>query len=363
MNNTANDAQHTGRLLLGWATLDDLLSAHTERAVGAQNDHATAVLVEDQLRDPLVNYLGEAAVEVVVDLASHRLFTGLVERVVLRDGEAHIDLAGNQRELQEIKTGGLVVGDGSDAREMVHSVLRSAGWPSGKISIPGWTPGPREPFLVASPIEGVDVAAPRSIGGVEVTTTNPCRLDMPISHALVDEFQSAKAWIFTTVAADTIYDAEIAGRARLDLGISTLRLFGAYSYPVLGGELRPYDRDQSRAQVRQGDAVFVGSIVSRRRWLRSVHNLDSWPTLKIDGTTPTISPDPLPNEVEPLLARAIRESAKSRTFGDRSSATRLGAVRRGYSAGAKHDRQDGVCLTQQHGDTISVRDLKRSSRF
>ncbi len=259
------------------------------------------------LREPGVAYVGEAAFDVLADGEWTRLFTGLIDRVEIDDGEGVVHLVGVNRALEEVKIGGLVVGDGNDAREIVHCLLRSAGWPAERMDL-GWTPGPREPFIVATPVAGVDLTRPTTLLDVTLTRTNPVELDMPIDHDLVRAFNGSDAWAYTMAQADTVYDAEIEGLARLDTGLSAFRAFGVYSYPTMSGALRPFERDQTRAKVVAKDEVFVGSIVSRRRWLRSTRNFEISPDLKINEVVPE---DALTAsfalEDDEMLGRAVRE--------------------------------------------------------
>jgi hypothetical protein len=273
-----------------------------------EDDGATVGLSPDQLRDANVAFVGEAAVEALFQGDVHRLFTGLVERVTISDERATIEIGGNHLPLSETQVGGLVIGAGSNGPEMIANVLRAFGMPSDRMQIEGWTPGPREVFLVASPVDGITVTQDTSVGGVTFTSTNPARLGLPEADETVQKYLSSAAWVYTTVDADTVFDAEVAGLERLDLGVSLVRAFGAYSFPVLDDRLREFDRQHTRARIRKSDLVFVGSIEGPRRWLRVVSDPTLLPDLPLQEVIPASSLEPqFSADLDADLARALRE--------------------------------------------------------
>ena len=161
------------------------------------------------------------------------LFTGLVDAVELRaDGMTEFRLSGMQRELETSIIAGMVVGDGTDRREVLYAMFRNAGFVDDKISMEGWSPGPSETFLVASPVTGVKVDRATQIGRALLTPVNPARMELG-ADPLVVEYEGADAWIYTTVEAVGLFQAEGLGLKILREAVSGIRAFANYSYPML----------------------------------------------------------------------------------------------------------------------------------
>jgi hypothetical protein len=296
------------RLRLGWEAIEHIHRAQTHRAVGASDDAATIELSVEELLRANVAYTPEAAVDALQAGSWEPLFTGLVQSVDFDGDNAIVSLVGNQRPLQEVSLGGLVIGDGADAAEMVFSLLRTTGWPADRIVIEGWQPGPAEVFLVASPIEGVDIVDDSTLLGVTLSSTNPARTDLPTSEQLVGEFLDAGTWAYAAVEAESVFDAEVAGLNAIDLGLSAFRAISSYSYPQIVGQPRPFNRDHTRAMVTASDIVFVGSLVSKRRWLRRLTDKTAVPRLALHNVMRDIPVSITPQaDIEPDLARALRE--------------------------------------------------------
>ena len=297
------------RLNIGWTSLEDLLSGSSRRSIGAEDDGATIELELDELRRPDVAFVGEASLDALHEGAIHRLFTGQVERVVIDGDRATITLGGGAVPLQEARMGGLVIGDGSDGIEMVANLLRAYGMRPEKMRLEGYNPGPREPFLVAVPVSGLALSRDYSAAGVTFTATNPALLGMPqTDDPTVRKYLGAEAWAYATVEADTVFDAEVLGLATLDLGIAIVRALGSYRFPILGASVREFDRQHVRARLSAVDVVFVGSLVSKRRWLRVTTDPLKLPQLPLDKVGAAEVPQsPGEQEIDPDLSRAIRE--------------------------------------------------------
>ena len=296
------------RLRLGWEVIKTIQRAQTHRAVGAHDDAATIEVPVEELLRANIAYTPEAAIEALHDGSWQPLFTGLVQDVTLDGEKATVSLVGNQRPLQEVSLGGLVIGDGANAAEMVFSLLRTTGWPPDRIVIDGWQPGPTEMFLVVSPIEGVDIVDNSTLLGVTLSSTNPARTELPTSEQLVSDFRGAGTWAFAVVEADTVFDAEVAGLNAIDLGLSAFRAISSYSYPEMVGLARPFNRDHARAMVRALDIVFVGSLVSKRRWLRRITDKTAIPCLPLRDVMANIPRDiSSRTDIDADLARALRE--------------------------------------------------------
>ena len=268
-----------------------------------QSQSASVTLDISELDAPGVCYGGEVGIEVQVHDLVSRVFTGLVDHVDITDQMATLSLVGGQREFEEHKMGGLVIGKGASVLEVVYCLARDGGLPDHRIDIQRWRPGPREGFLVAVPLEGIVLDNDHSYADVTFSAANPAQLDMPLDHELIERFTSASAWASTVVQADTLLEAEDRGLARIDVAISALRAFGAYNYPSIGNTPREYQRNNSRARVRRADAVFTGSVVSQRRWLRAA-DLEDWPLLPVGSV---MKRNVVRNGVHETVARALHE--------------------------------------------------------
>ena len=85
------------------------------------------------------------------------------------------------------------------------------------------------------------------------------------------------------MTADTLYDAEVQGLSKIDVGISAVRAIGAYRYPLLNGKFLSFERDRARAKVKVSDLVLVQSLSSKRNWIRSVSSSEKIDPLEIDS--------------------------------------------------------------------------------
>jgi hypothetical protein len=280
---SASDDAPKPRFVIGWTTLEDVDEAHTSRSLQMASDGATVRLDAEHLRDPNVAFVGEAGVEAVVEQTSHRLFTGPVDTVNFRDGVAEVTLVGNGTLMQEARMGGLVIGEGSSGPEMIANLLRAFGMPPHRMDIEGWAPGPTELFMVSVPVRGVSLRRDVAFAGVTLTPQNPARLNLPPDDPTVVAYHDAQCWAYTAVDADTVFDAEVIGLDRIDLGVSIARAVAAYSFPELGGAFRDYDRQHTRGRVWVADIVFVGSVVGPRRWLRELADPTLLPPVPLDA--------------------------------------------------------------------------------
>ena len=294
------------RLNIGWTRLGDTKSFSVKRSTGAEDDIATVIIESRRLAASGVAYVGEASAESVVRRIVSRLFTGLVNRVTFDEDLATIELIGSKREFQEVTMGGLVHGEGNSAQELIFCILRINGWPAARTSMHEWSPGPTEQFLVAAPISGASAQVSHKFGDVDIVLTNPCLVTLTGSD-IWERFSTSESWAVTTVSADTLYDAEVEGLAKIDIGLSAIRALGAYRYPLLNGKLFSFERDRARAKVRVSDLVLVQSLSSKRNWIRSVSSGEKLDLLEIDSLEINeIEPERLEAR-GPMFTRSLRE--------------------------------------------------------
>jgi hypothetical protein len=274
---------------LGWAEVTDFINVQTHRATGMSGDKATINLPVEALKSAGASYAGEVRITATEAGRVDPLFTGLVDTVSLADGVACIELVGLHRDLETSLIGGLVVGNGTSKVEMIYSLVRQAGLPEERIKFDGWKPGPRETFIVATPVDALSVSGTRQVGGVEFSNVNPITMNLSGDSPLIPEFEKATCWASATVDALTLVEAEDAGIARLSAALDEIRAFAYYSYPVLGGELQPFDWRRTQARPHLASVTYVGAVASSRRWLRDRVDASRLETLDLDQVSPPTS--------------------------------------------------------------------------
>ena len=175
-------AGEEARLNIGWTRLGDAKSFSAKRSVGSEDDIATVTIESRRLTASGVAYVGEASVETIIKRTVSRLFTGLVNRITFDEDVATIELIGSKCEFQEVTMGGLVYGEGNPAQELIFCILRINGWPAARTFMQGWSPGPTEQFLVATPILGATAVTCHKFGDVDIVLSNPSLVTLPGSE-------------------------------------------------------------------------------------------------------------------------------------------------------------------------------------
>ena len=97
-----------------------------------------------------------------------------------------------------------------------------------------------------------------------------------------------------------------SGSKASSVGLSALRALSDLRYRTLDGQLRPFDREQTRTRVQRGDEVFAGSLPSGRRWLHTASDFVSLPPLLVDDVVPVNTPGRLGASTDEMLKRALR---------------------------------------------------------
>lgn len=144
------DVRPSLNIRLGWADVTGFENVNTNRAMGMTKDKATLDLPVEALRLRGAIYAGEVHIGATYNGQVHPMFTGFVDTADIDDkGIARIELTGLHRDLEASLMGTLVCGEGTDNVERIFSVARQAGWPEDRMDF-GWTPGPRETFIIAA---------------------------------------------------------------------------------------------------------------------------------------------------------------------------------------------------------------------
>jgi hypothetical protein len=277
------DTNPTLTIHLGWAEVTDFVNVETHRAIGMSEDKATIKLWVDALKSPGLSFAGEVQITATEGGRVYPLFTGLVDRVSLAgDGVACIELIGLHRDLATSLMGGLVVGKGTGKVEMVYSLMRQAGVPEERIKFDGWKPGPEEQFIVAAPVAALSVSGARQVGEVAFTNDIPVEMDLTGDSPLIPEFEKASCWGWVTVSALTLVEAEGAGIAKLLAALDEVRAFAYYSYPVMNGEVKPFEWRHTQARPQLASVTYVGAVASERRWLRDRVDTSRLETFDLD---------------------------------------------------------------------------------
>lgn len=301
-------------------------------------DGASIVLRAEALRAPGIAFCGEATITAEVDGSRHVLFTGLVERVEYDDrGTAHVTLAGLKRDFETTLLAGLQYSD-CDAREIIFSLARLAGFPPERIQIQDWVPGPLEGFIVSVPVAGVSLFVDSHIGNVTITGKNLARLEL-LTSDMSTAYLEAGVWAYAIVQARTLAEAEALGRAQIEEAITLLRAIGYYSYPTLEGVLRPFEWVATQTRPRASPVTFVGSLAARRRWLRDGADIPVTHMLDLRATDIARIGDTRRQHPRRLLGRALDEWRKSvDALDDVSRVTHLWRAMESYSAGVSVGR-------------------------
>jgi len=256
------------RVRLGLGDLTDVQRVETRIGPGVKSPGAEVVAKSEALRTHGVSFAGGATISTISSRGvEDRLFTGIVDRVELADADTVVvRLRTGDADLQESRTGGLAVFQGTDVREVVYGLLRTAGLSESGMDL-GWLPGPTRPFLVCVAAGGVAVEGSLDVAGLTITSVNPFHDRVP-AEPFGDSFRNSKSWVLTSVQARTIYDAEMSGLAHINVGLSVMRALSAFSYPVLAGQLRAYDRRSSLSRIAVPESVAVSELTSTAGWFR-----------------------------------------------------------------------------------------------
>lgn len=290
------------RLRIGSKLLAPLLRANTSSSVTMADNLGSAELEPSLLVEPDVEYLGESAIEAVTpDGRVHPLFTGVVDTVEIGDDAARVTLVGFERELSEIRIGGIATASVHPV-ELIYCLLRLSGVPDDRMKLDGWTGSDPDVFLVVAPVDGISTESARSVLDVTITPENPARL--LVEHGeLRQQFVDASCWVSTTISAGSLFEAEILGLDAIDDALAALHALCSYSYSTLQGDLRPYRRDRARLCPRRAKCVFTGSLTADRQWLRSTSDTVSRPNLTVDAEALELGGIPR----DARLRRALRE--------------------------------------------------------
>lgn len=302
---TSDETDRVG-INVGWGRIESAMAAKVHTTTGKEGNSATIRIQSSNLEGPDIAYIGEASVEAVQGQKATLLMTGIIDEVYVDDDEATIVMVGSHQELREIRLGQMVASSDVPVQEQIYGILRATGWPSKRTDLAGWKPGPSETFHVSVPIAGATLTRQRNIAGVMFTPNNPCDAELQKTGA-GGIFSDASVWATTSVEADTLFDAEVRGLEKIDLGVSSLRALGAYRFPTLKSKVRPFKRSQARAKVRAIGAAYVVAETSGRYWLRLVGRQEPTESLEVDILEPEAIRGFLDTSSDQMLNRSVRE--------------------------------------------------------
>ena len=280
---------------------------------------AEIVLDRDDIARAGLAFVGQATISVVSSQqVERRTFTGLVDQVESNgDGTVTLRLRGREAVLEDQPMAGLTVFEGTDAREAVYSLLRGGGLPSNLLEGVWTPPDALRGFVVGADIAGLAVEGAREVAGVTITSHNELKSRVPDTD-FARSFLDANAWAIAAVSARTLFDAEVDALRRIRTAVDALRALSAFSYPLLGGRFRAFDRGSAAAQISGPHSVLVAEASSTAGWFRSLD-------------TPVLSGEPID------LARNMSGVAASVSEAPRAELSRALAAWRG-AADARDDR-------------------------
>ncbi len=302
---TSGETDRVG-INVGWGRIESARAAKVHTTTGQEGNSATIRIQSSDLEGPDIAFIGEASVEAVQGQKTTLLMTGIIDEVDVHGDEATISIVGSHQEFREIRLGQMVASSNVPVQEQIYGMLRATGWPSKRTDLAGWNPGPSERFLVSVPITGIHLTRQRNIAGVTFTPDNPCDAELQKTD-VGGIFFDATAWATTSVEADTLFDAEVRGLEKVDLGVSSLRALGAYRFPMFRSKVRPFKRTQARAKVRAIGVAFVLAESSGRHWLRLVGKQEPTETLEVDTIVPEEVREFLDTSSDQMLNRSVRE--------------------------------------------------------
>jgi hypothetical protein len=343
---TTEDADRVA-ITVGWGRIESAKAAKVHMTTWQEGNSATVEIQSLDLAGPDIAYIGEASVEAVQDLTSTLLMTGVIDKVDVHDEVATVSIVGSHQELREIRLGQMVASSDVPAQEKIYAILRATGWPSTRMNLSGWNPGPSERFQVSIPVAGFMLTRTRDIAGVTFTTDNPCDDEFQETEVGVI-FSGATAWATTSVEADTLFDAEVRGLEKIDLGVSTLRALGAYRFPTFKSRVRPFKRSQARARVR---AIGVTYVVAEtgRHWLRQVGKVEPTELLEVDFLVPEEIREFLDTSSDQMLDRSVREWRAAVDSGE--DYERVAHLWRSIECYANH-HSEGPLFSKEERETI-----------
>lgn len=263
--------ESTFTLRLGTNSVTGLGTYSRRMAIGSTAS-ATLSLPIAALVNASADYSADAA---ILEISAGEQFLGLVEAARITNDRVTIELR-NGQELTDTRLGGVGF-VAIDPREIVWSLARTAGLPAAKIAIPGWTPGPEELFEVVAPLRGLQVDGRLDVADILITAEpHVSRSAESIGpDPLRAVFQEAPCWAVAQVSAPTVFDAEVAGLATIDLALGWLMSRSHFAGAALpAGEPVTYSRRNALARIDRTAAVYARGLITGRKWLRSPANFD-----------------------------------------------------------------------------------------
>ncbi len=259
-------------LRIGGADLSDAISGRVKIWSEGGMPGASVTLQSKVMNLALVDFLAEVQIMATMGGREQALFTGLVDRVSHNAETSELEFVSVGAPLTEMGMGGLGVGPGVDALELIWAIFRSSGMREDRIELESFNPGPLEEFDVVVPLDGIDLKHEMMIGEVFVSVdrsfkTLPKRLG---PRELRKRFRSARVWAVARVKEKTLWEAEVEGSARVAAALSWMMASAHYSFnkDPYGG-LAGFDRTWYRSRIHARDAIFVRGLTTGRTWLRA----------------------------------------------------------------------------------------------
>lgn len=300
------------QVIIGECVIGEAVLTQAIRKREDQVEEAEVTIPICVTNDQTVDYAARASIRVGPESRRGTSFGGLVDQAMPDGDRLRIRLVSGTSTLAEQKTGGLcfwrdvAVTQTAWIHEMAWAMGRMGGIPESRLDI-GFARPAAEPFRVAVPIDGMEMATPLLIGRVRFSTDDDVRhrADRYSYDWLTNLYTRHAAWAEIRLWAQTAYDAELIGLRMIDDAISWLYARMRYSTARLPNH-RPlsFRRDSTRAGVRRADVVDVRGEATRRGYLRGLADGREHVALKpdevVDLAVPPVRDDISQQEKEAL---------------------------------------------------------------
>lgn len=276
---------HGGGAELSFGTVDVSFASTGGKVQTALNARSTAQvdLLHGLLGGEPVDYLAPMRFGVRRGGYSRTHFTGTVLEATPKGPAVHVtaetapELVERQLAFLEIKQ--------AVPPEVVHMIVRTAGFPEERLNIEGLDSLPLEAIEVIAPVHGVEVDEPVALGPVRLTPHDLAAeaADEFGSKDPVDRFRGADSYAIGYRVTQRLFDAETAVLADVDEALAWLTVRARYGLALMpDGQPQTYRRVVARAHPRRGDLVLVRAMISGRRWFRAPVDQEDAVTLELD---------------------------------------------------------------------------------
>lgn len=264
----------------------------------------------DLLGSAPVDYWGPVTFDIWQGSSMNRLFTGAVQEARIEE-RVTLDCQGATG-LTEQNLEGMAVANVTDA-EVVRSIMEQAGLPDDALAVAEVQPDqPEETFEVFTPIQGITVEDPVSVGPILVVPPDRCESALaafdssdPVTKKLEVAFRNATSYARAETTATSLHAAEEAGIADVEVAMSWLIARERNGFVRLpDGRPQAFSRPHALRTPHVGRVVLVHGVETGRQWLRWPEGRGEPLTLALRSDSPHLDPE-LPRNLSTTEKRSL----------------------------------------------------------